>query len=1050
MARKWNAIAVGLALTILAAPGFAQAPQGLVALWSADGNAKDGVGTCNGVPSQGGAGFAAGKFGQAFRLEGNAYFQMPARTWGFSTKGTVTAWIKTDKLGGTVVSLHHGMIQNEMLLMVTDGKIGIFSHSRDSVYVARLSDSSVNTGNWIFVAGVLDGDKLPEGLRIYVTGVEEKGSTTSKGSFAPISDSTPRSVRIGWRTNLWPPESYAGLIDDVAIFNRALSPVEIAGIFRGGPLSAGTDTDGADDPLVIGKDPFAKPSKIPRVYVGDSNPRSRWDVEKKSLPAVLSLTDWEADNFMGIIRINVKEKRTVEFPSGPGRSAKDESAVRHVAITSISAFNHSPAGVFGAEQGKTSIAVTGRNSGVGKLFVRAYANADGQKAWAVGCWVVVVSKWESPPDPTIEIPRVDFAGRALRKSDEEPNSDNGHVSIPAGAPVAGARISLLLLDKDYNARGNYLEGDNLLTGPDGSFRVTATGLPRGKFEILIQLLGRKGMMNMQDLWPYQPYVIDLSPELARQGVLDVGIISMERVSLIDFAKRKQKFIVPKIAGGGPGGRPAPALATAPRGLVARWSADGNATDAVGGKGGALRGRVTFSSGFRGQAFNIDGKRGSGVLIGNPSNLRLQSFSILAWVKRADSGRATLDPELSPTGEIVGFGAGGYVFGMWDDGRLFLSKNLHSIVNTSRIRITDTRFHSVAVTKSGGKVVFYVDDGAESVPDYDPGFAFSSDLVIGATGDFRCPWYGQIDEVAIFNRTLSAEEISAVLHDGSGVPGPEDLDEEDSGEEPEIAFSSAGGIIYESYPKAWEDTRRVPPFAPTIAFKEPPQSSTKFNLDKPYVLTRLSTFHWYGGNGANSPGTIEIRKTDGGYSKSWPAAGEKDFTRSVTVYWVIEPNEVLEAGDYQVSVTPQNTWSFNARSRLEGIMKVEGYETVSDGKPKPSSSDPCSKPISRNATIIPGTFSDGRIESKNQSDFYTFSVDAGQNIVVSIQAEPGLKVRADLLDPKRTMRGRKPGRMSPGPATFKYKATAAGEYTIRVWVKNPQCKTGSYKVGVTLM
>jgi hypothetical protein len=817
--RKTKAAAAALlVLAVLAGPAFAQAPQGLVALWSADGNAKDGVGTCNGALNGGGVGFAAGKFGQAFQLDGHSLIQMPSRTWGFSTKGTITVWIKTDATMGAVVSLYHGRVQDEMLLEITEGKIGFYACTREFVYAARQSETAVNSGNWIFIAGVLDGDTYPQGLRIYVNGREEKGKTLSAGQVAPISDATPRSVRIGWRTNEYPPEQFKGLIDDVGIFNRALSLEEIAGIYRGGPLSAGPDIDGADDPLVIGKDPFAKPSKYPRVYIGDPNPNKRWEVEKKSLPPIFTLTDQEAKVYAGRISVDVEHKTILEIPVGKSwvmDDAKDPGA--QFTPGEIGGFIAN-SGFFSAKQvGKIGIELMGHKGGIGKIFVRVRGWRRGQAAVLYGIWVVIVKDLKLPPDPTREIPRADLSGKALRK-------DNG-------APVAGARISLVLLDKDGDASGTYLEGENLLTGPDGSFRVRATGLPRGRFEILIQLLGLEGIMNTQDLWPYQQYVIDLSPELARQGVLDVGTIYLERVSLINFARRPQKVIVPKIAGGGPGVQP---------------------------------------------------------------------------------------------------------------------------------------------------------------------------------------------------------------------------DVEEDTEEPEIAFSSAAGVIHESYPKAWEDTRRVPPFSPTIAFKEPPQSSAKLHLDKPHVITRLSTFHWYGGNGANSPGTIEIRKTDGGYSKSWPATGEKDFTRSVTVYWVIEPNELLEAGDYQVSVTPQNTWSFNARSRLEGIMKVEGYETVSDGKPKPSPSDPCAKPISRNATITSGKFRDGQIESKNQSDFFTFSVAAGQNIVVSIQAEPRLGVRADLLDPGRTRRGRKTGRMSPGPATFKYKAPTAGEYTIRVWVKNGQCKTGSYTVGVTLM
>jgi hypothetical protein len=98
----------------------------------------------------------------------------------------------------------------------------------------ELSDSIVNTGTWIFVAGVLNGGGAAANLRIFVNGVEEIGAIFSLGSSTDIVDTIPRKVRIGWRSNDNPIEIFVGDIDEVSLYNRALSASEIHAIFKAG------------------------------------------------------------------------------------------------------------------------------------------------------------------------------------------------------------------------------------------------------------------------------------------------------------------------------------------------------------------------------------------------------------------------------------------------------------------------------------------------------------------------------------------------------------------------------------------------------------------------------------------------------------------------------------------------------------------------------------------------------------------------------------------------------------------------------------------------
>jgi len=197
----------------------------------------------------------------------------------------------------------------------------------------------------------------------------------------------------------------------------------------------------------------------------------------------------------------------------------------------------------------------------------------------------------------------------------------------------------------------------------------------------------------------------------------------------------------------------------PPGLVSLWSGEGTANDSVGGNNGTMTGSAKFGSGKVGQGFVFDGDNGSGVLLGNPASLQLQDFTIEAWIKR---GSISMVSQNAPNGEIFSYQLDGYAFGLWD-GRLFLSKMGVGNV-TLRTGISDTNWHHVAVTKSGSKVIFYIDGTAHNVEPYAPTFDFATPAAIGTapTDDgTQTTFLGSIDEIGIFNRALSASEIRAI-------------------------------------------------------------------------------------------------------------------------------------------------------------------------------------------------------------------------------------------------------------------------------------------------
>lgn len=186
-------------------------------------------------------------------------------------------------------------------------------------------------------------------------------------------------------------------------------------------------------------------------------------------------------------------------------------------------------------------------------------------------------------------------------------------------------------------------------------------------------------------------------------------------------------------------------------LAGWWRGDDDANDAAGSITGTLSGNTSFDEGEFGHGFSLDGNRDF-VSLGNPTGLRLQDFTISAWVKR----------DTATTGLIFSYGQSGYGFGIGADGKLFLTTIGINQVSTTGLQITDSEFHHLAVTKSGTSVTFYMDGQTEIVAPFSTTFSFFSNAAIGGRADVGGgDLDGVIDEVAVFSRPLTTAEIQTL-------------------------------------------------------------------------------------------------------------------------------------------------------------------------------------------------------------------------------------------------------------------------------------------------
>jgi hypothetical protein len=108
----------------------------------------------------------------------------------------------------------------------------------------------------------------------------------------------------------------------------------------------------------------------------------------------------------------------------------------------------------------------------------------------------------------------------------------------------------------------------------------------------------------------------------------------------------------------------------------------------------------------------------------------------------------------------------------------------------------------------------------------------------------------------------------------------------------------------------------------------PPKPTVFTLARSSLITKIMTYHWNGGRGAE-PGTISLRNLGTGEVVGvWKVTGTKDMVAMGVApyrYWMIFPNKTLPAGKYEVIDSDRATWSTNGEMGNRGCTWVHGKE-----------------------------------------------------------------------------------------------------------------------------
>jgi len=219
----------------LSAADCAPPPPGLVGWWPGEGDANDIGGTNNGTLLNG-ATFAPGEVGSAFSLNGGLdKVSVPdSPSLRLTTEFTIETWVNSRSLptiDGTIVSkvgISGGNNGYDLYLSHENYLSGQFNtpgQNWPGYQISYANSSAIVPGLWYHVAFTYDESTM----KLYLNGIPVATSVIGAHAVAVSTN----NLHIGGVDDN-NPVGFNGLIDEPAVYNRALSDAEIAAIYNAG------------------------------------------------------------------------------------------------------------------------------------------------------------------------------------------------------------------------------------------------------------------------------------------------------------------------------------------------------------------------------------------------------------------------------------------------------------------------------------------------------------------------------------------------------------------------------------------------------------------------------------------------------------------------------------------------------------------------------------------------------------------------------------------------------------------------------------------------
>jgi hypothetical protein len=217
--------------TLQARRGPAPLPSGIVSWYKAEGNAHDAVGDNHGTAFA--TTYGPGVVGRAFQFDGSGFVRVPHAPSLDPDAITVEAWVKATTAQGACRYLVAKGIDPDAAsyALYTGFSGGLFFFIYDGTHAAALSPDAgrgIWDGKWHHAASTFDGTVV----RLYVDGTQVGCGTPTA---LKINYNMPGGNDLFIGNYFWPGTwGFTGSIDELSIYNRALSDSEIEMIARAG------------------------------------------------------------------------------------------------------------------------------------------------------------------------------------------------------------------------------------------------------------------------------------------------------------------------------------------------------------------------------------------------------------------------------------------------------------------------------------------------------------------------------------------------------------------------------------------------------------------------------------------------------------------------------------------------------------------------------------------------------------------------------------------------------------------------------------------------
>jgi hypothetical protein len=218
-------------------------PQGLVLYYSFDQSTSDG-----GIPDRSGANnhgkatgtrwLPAGKQGGGLALGGGQFIHVANCDSLNLKQGTIAVWFRTSRADAVFRRIVDKRAEQGYALAIGGDALGLQARGKLAFGVNGkfcLSDSPVVDDLWHHAAATYDG----ENLRLYVDGRPQKRVVAYKGEIAANADDLTIGLNRSNPASAEKNQSFDGSLDEVMIFNRALSADEIKALVAAVDPSAG-------------------------------------------------------------------------------------------------------------------------------------------------------------------------------------------------------------------------------------------------------------------------------------------------------------------------------------------------------------------------------------------------------------------------------------------------------------------------------------------------------------------------------------------------------------------------------------------------------------------------------------------------------------------------------------------------------------------------------------------------------------------------------------------------------------------------------------------